>query len=82
MDITRRRLLSFVPATALLTAVNPEPAARAATLKAMADPSQLLANAIAIYAGTAESNARPEVAAKLAALDGTARTWLDRKSVV
>ncbi|MEU4287542.1 polysaccharide lyase family 8 super-sandwich domain-containing protein [Kribbella sp. NPDC026596] len=76
MDITRRRLLSFVPATALLTAVNPAPAARAATLKAMADPSQLLANAIAIYAGTAESNARPEVAAKLAALDSTARTWL------
>ena len=30
MDITRRRLLSFVPATALLTAVNPAPAARAA----------------------------------------------------
>ncbi|WP_405069903.1 polysaccharide lyase beta-sandwich domain-containing protein [Kribbella sp. NBC_01510] len=76
MDITRRRLLSFVPATALLTAVNPAPTARAATLKAMADPSQLLANAIAIYAGTAESNARPEVAAKLAALDSTARTWL------
>ncbi len=76
MDITRRRLLSFVPATALLTAVNPAPSARAATLKTMADPSQLLANAIAIYAGTAESNARPEVAAKLAALDSTARTWL------
>ena len=76
MDITRRRLLSFVPATALLTAVNPAPTARAATLKAVADPSQLLANAIAIYAGTAESNARPEVAAKLATVDNTARTWL------
>ena len=36
----------------------------------------MLANAIAIFAGTAESNARPEVAAKLAALDSTARTWL------
>lgn len=76
MDLTRRRLLSFVPATALLTAVNPAPAARA-TLGAMsADPSQLLANAIAIYAGTAESNARPEVAAKVTAIDTTARTWL------
>ncbi|TCC20766.1 polysaccharide lyase family 8 super-sandwich domain-containing protein [Kribbella speibonae] len=76
MDLTRRRLLSFVPATALLTAVNPAPAARA-TLGAMtADPSQLLANVIAIYAGTAESNARPEVAAKVTAIDNTARTWL------
>ena len=76
MDLTRRRLLSFVPATALLTAVNPAPAAHA-TLDAMnADPSQLLANAIAIYTGTAESNARPEVAAKVTAIDTTARTWL------
>ncbi|MFI7059621.1 polysaccharide lyase family 8 super-sandwich domain-containing protein [Kribbella sp. NPDC050124] len=78
MDITRRRLLSFVPATALLTAVNPAPTARAgATIAALeADASQLLANAVAVYAGTAESNARPEVAAKLANLDATARTWL------
>jgi len=77
VDITRRRLLSFVPATALLTAVNPAPSARAATLTTRAaDPSQLLANAIAIYAGTAESNVRPEVAAKVAAIDSTARTWL------
>ncbi|MGW6283070.1 polysaccharide lyase family 8 super-sandwich domain-containing protein [Kribbella sp. NPDC055071] len=73
MDITRRRLLSFVPATALLTAVNPAPGARAATT---GDINPLLTNAIAIYAGTAESNARPEVAAKLASLDSTARTWL------
>jgi DNA helicase-2/ATP-dependent DNA helicase PcrA len=70
VDITRRRLLSFVPATALLTAVNPAPAARAATMTAVTmtsvegDASQLLANAVAIHAGTAESNARPEVAAK------------------
>ena len=70
MQITRRRLLSFVPAAALLTAVRP--------LDAFAAPSenQLLANAIAIFAGTDESNARPEVAAKLAAMDQTARTWL------
>ncbi|WP_432884014.1 polysaccharide lyase family 8 super-sandwich domain-containing protein [Kribbella sp. CA-245084] len=76
MDITRRRLLSFVPATALLTAVNPAPSARADGRTVTADPSQLLANAIAIYAGTAESNARSEVAAKVAAIDSTARTWL------
>ncbi|HZX05966.1 polysaccharide lyase family 8 super-sandwich domain-containing protein [Kribbella sp.] len=72
MELTRRRLLSFVPATALLTAVRPAGTAAAAT----ADPGQLLTNAIAIYAGTAESNARPEVAAKVAAIDSTARTWL------
>ncbi|MEU4190274.1 polysaccharide lyase family 8 super-sandwich domain-containing protein [Kribbella sp. NPDC026611] len=71
MDLTRRRLLSFVPATALLTAVAP--AARATSASA---PSQLLTNALVIYAGTPESNARPEVAAKLTAMDNTARTWL------
>ncbi|HEY4571368.1 MAG TPA: silent information regulator protein Sir2, partial [Kribbella sp.] len=75
MHITRRCLLSVVPATALLTAVNPAPAARAARAIS-ADPNRLLTNAIAIYAGTAESNARPEVAAKLTAIDNTARTWL------
>jgi hyaluronate lyase len=76
VEITRRRLLSFVPATALLTAVNPAQAAHATMGAVSADPGQLLANAIAIYAGTAESNARPEVAAKVAAIDSTARTWL------
>jgi len=70
VQISRRRLLSFVPAAALLTAVRP--------LDALAAPAEnrLLANAIAIFAGTDESNARPEVAAKLAAMDQTARTWL------
>ncbi|MFF0265762.1 polysaccharide lyase family 8 super-sandwich domain-containing protein [Kribbella sp. NPDC004536] len=70
MELSRRRLLSFVPATALLTAVRPASAAHAA------EPNLLLRNMIAIYAGTAESNARPEVAAKVAAIDSTARTWL------
>jgi len=55
VDLTRRRLLSFVPATALLTAVNPAPAAHATRGAMTADPSQLLANAIAIYAGTPAS---------------------------
>ena len=82
MDITRRRLLSFVPAAALLTAVNPAPASasgpastRAETGQA-AGTAQLLANLVGIFAGTPESNQRPEVKAKLAALDQTARTWL------
>jgi hyaluronate lyase len=72
VEITRRRLLSFVPAAALLTAVRPV----AATAVGLTGSAQLLVNAIAIFAGTEESNARPEVAAKLAAIDQTARTWL------
>jgi hyaluronate lyase len=72
VEITRRRLLSFVPAAALLTAVRPA----AATAVGLTGSAQLLVNAIAIFAGTEESNARPEVAAKLAAIDQTARTWL------
>jgi hyaluronate lyase len=75
VEITRRRLLSFVPAAALLSAVRPA-AATAAGVDATAAEAQLLTNAIAIFAGTDESNARPEVAAKLATLDQTARTWL------
>ncbi len=78
MELSRRRLLSFVPAAALLTAVHPAPAS-AAGLSAEAEaagPEQLLTNLVGIFTGTAESNARPEVAAKLAALDQTARTWL------
>jgi hyaluronate lyase len=77
MDITRRRLLSFVPAAALLTAVNPAPAGAAPPTGARSTGADsLLTNLVAIFAGTPESNARPEVKAKLAALDQTARTWL------
>jgi hyaluronate lyase len=83
VELSRRRLLSFVPAATLLTAVNPAPASAArlpaptsAADAADAGPEQLLANLAGIFTGTAESNARPEVAAKLTALDQTARTWL------
>jgi polysaccharide lyase family 8-like protein len=72
VHITRRRLLSFVPAAALLTAV--EPASAQAT--SSSEAARLLANAVAIFAGTPESNARAEVRAKLTAIDQTARTWL------
>ena len=40
------------------------------------DYAGLRANTLAIFAGTTESNDRPEVAAKLAGIDQTARTWL------
>jgi len=76
VDITRRRLLSFVPAAALLTAVNPAPAGAATQQAGASEAARLLANAIAVFAGTPESNARPEVKAKLATIDQTARTWL------
>lgn len=89
MDITRRRMLSFVPAAALLTAVKPAPANAATTAtaataattstgraEATAGTAQLLANLVVVFAGTPESNARPEVATKLATIDQTARTWL------
>ncbi|MGH3648333.1 MAG: polysaccharide lyase family 8 super-sandwich domain-containing protein, partial [Micromonosporaceae bacterium] len=42
------------------------------------DTARLLANTVAIFAGTAESNARAEVADKLAGIERTARTWLAR----
>nr|WP_238355196.1 polysaccharide lyase family 8 super-sandwich domain-containing protein [Kribbella sandramycini] len=58
-----------------MSAVHPVRPARAAT-DAPGGAGLLLSNAIAIYAGTAASNTRPEVAAKLTALDATARTWL------
>ena len=69
MSISRRALLSIPPAAALL-AVAPA-GARAAT--PTDDHAALIGNTVAMFAGTAESNARPEVAAKLAAdrVDGT-----------
>ncbi|WP_020389106.1 polysaccharide lyase family 8 super-sandwich domain-containing protein [Kribbella catacumbae] len=77
MEITRRRLLSFVPAAALLSAVNPAPAGAGPNrIASSSEAARLLANAVAVFAGTPESNARPEVQAKLATLDQTARTWL------
>ncbi|MEV6284279.1 polysaccharide lyase family 8 super-sandwich domain-containing protein [Kribbella sp. NPDC051770] len=80
MELSRRRLLSFVPAATLLTAVHPAVASAAdpvvAGEAADAGPEQLLTNLAGIFTGTAESNARPAVAAKLAAMDQTARTWL------
>ncbi|MEV8377814.1 polysaccharide lyase family 8 super-sandwich domain-containing protein [Kribbella sp. NPDC056861] len=69
MQLSRRRLLSFVPAAALLTAVRPASAAAS-------EAPRLLGNLLAIFTGTPESNARPEVKAKLATLDQTARTRL------
>ncbi|MGH3486903.1 MAG: polysaccharide lyase family 8 super-sandwich domain-containing protein [Actinopolymorphaceae bacterium] len=84
MEITRRSLLSLLPATRLLTMATPRHASAAATISAtesapggtVTDMTRLVDNTHAIFAGTLESNARPEVAAKLAGIDQTARAHL------
>ncbi|ACQ78439.1 polysaccharide lyase 8 alpha-helical [Beutenbergia cavernae DSM 12333] len=72
MQLSRRQVLAMVPAGALLAIAAP----MRAYADTPADHARLLANAVAIFAGTAESNARPEAAAKLAAIQTTARTRL------
>ncbi|WP_433515228.1 polysaccharide lyase family 8 super-sandwich domain-containing protein [Nonomuraea sp. CA-143628] len=69
--MSRRQVLSLLPAAGLLAAV-PSPSYAAAGV----DHARLLANTVAMFAGTPEVNARPEVAAKLAAILNTARQRL------
>ncbi|MCG5219468.1 polysaccharide lyase family 8 super-sandwich domain-containing protein [Streptosporangium soli] len=68
--MSRRQVLSLLPAAGLLTVASPS--------RAMAgiDHARLLTNTVAIFAGTPEVNARPEVAGKLAAIVSTARQRL------
>ena len=75
--MSRRAVLSTIPAAALLAVAQPlrARAAEPAT-EATADYAALIANTVAMFTGTAQSNARPEVAEKLAAIDATARGWL------
>ncbi|TLS46701.1 silent information regulator protein Sir2 [Streptomyces montanus] len=73
MEITRRRLLSALSAAGLLTVI---PSRSASAAEIAAGSARLLANTVAVFAGTAESNARPETAVKLAAIDQAARTNL------
>ncbi len=68
--ISRRQVLSLLPAAGLAAWASP---VRAAT---GVDHARLLANTVAIFAGTPEVNARPEVAGKLAAILRTARQRL------
>ncbi|BBB01505.1 putative polysaccharide lyase, family 8 [Actinacidiphila reveromycinica] len=86
MQISRRTLIAALPATALPAAARPSragaagvpPAAAPAPVPAgtPADRATVLANTVAVFAGTDRSNARPETAAKLAAMAATARTRL------
>ncbi|MBP0458132.1 polysaccharide lyase family 8 super-sandwich domain-containing protein [Streptomyces montanisoli] len=81
MPISRRALLSSLPAGALLAAASPGEARALTTAAgggaagdaAAGDPAAVLASTVALLAGTAESNARPEAAKKLAAVEATAR---------
>ncbi len=81
MSISRRSLLSIIPAASLL-AVVPPLRARAGTrpdtvaTDAPTDHAAILRNTVAIFAGTTDSNARTEVGAKLAAIDSAAHSHL------
>ncbi|TXS57804.1 polysaccharide lyase family 8 super-sandwich domain-containing protein [Streptomyces sp. t39] len=80
MHFSRRALLSLLPTATVLAVTGPGAAAAplpaAPAAGGAADRALLLANTLAVFAGTAESNARPEVAAKLAAVEATALTRL------
>ncbi|MFI7635100.1 polysaccharide lyase family 8 super-sandwich domain-containing protein [Nonomuraea sp. NPDC049400] len=69
-QLSRRQVLSLLPAAGLLAAASPSRAA------AGVDHARLVANTVAVLAGTPDVNARPEVAGKLAAIAGTARQRL------
>ncbi|MFJ6632404.1 polysaccharide lyase family 8 super-sandwich domain-containing protein [Streptomyces sp. NPDC091376] len=73
MEISRRRLLSALSAAGLLSVV---PSRSATADEVAAGSARLLANTVAVFAGTAETNARPETAPKLAAVVRAARTNL------
>ncbi|MCA1219608.1 polysaccharide lyase family 8 super-sandwich domain-containing protein [Streptomyces sp. 8L] len=77
MPISRRTLLSSLPAGALaMAAAAPRAAALAPGAATAGDPAVLAANTVALLAGTAASSARPEAAARLAAIESTARARL------
>lgn len=70
-QFSRRQVLSLLPAAGVLASMA-SPARAAAGI----DHARLLANTVAIHAGTPDVNARPEVAGKLAAILRTARQRL------
>lgn len=79
-QLSRRQVLSLIPAAGLLTVASPVRAFASTDVSSTvsADHAQLLSNTVGIFAGTADSNARPEVADKLASIESTARNRLSR----
>ncbi|QIP85387.1 silent information regulator protein Sir2 [Streptomyces sp. Tu 2975] len=81
MEFSRRSVLSVIPAATLLAVAQPlraraAPRVRSSAAGQAADHETLLRNTMAVFAGTAEANARPEVAPKLAAITSAARSRL------
>ncbi|MFF3689913.1 polysaccharide lyase family 8 super-sandwich domain-containing protein [Streptomyces sp. NPDC002187] len=84
MHISRRTLLSMFPAATVAAAAQPSahaaPQPRADTDTdtegTPSDHAALISNTVAVFAGTAESNARPDVAPKTASIESTARARL------
>ncbi|NUW37350.1 silent information regulator protein Sir2 [Nonomuraea sp. SMC257] len=66
--MSRRQVLSLLPAAGLLAAAAPAQARTSAGI----DHARLIANTVAMLAGTPDVNARPEVAPKLASILATA----------
>src|SRR5690242_19435951 len=73
MSMSRRTLLSMVPAATLVAAARPGRALAAADND---EHTTVIGITVTMFAGTAASNARPEVAAKLASIVAAARTRL------
>ncbi|MFF0793821.1 polysaccharide lyase family 8 super-sandwich domain-containing protein [Streptomyces spiralis] len=81
MQTSRRALLSVFPAATLLAVAQPLRAwgvsrPDGTVADTAADHAVLIGNVVAMFAGTADSNARPEVGPKLASIDSTARARL------
>lgn len=75
VHISRRHLLALAPAGLALAALRPRLQARA---EAVNDHDRLLANTVAMVAGTVEVNAHPAAAASLQRIHDTARTRLSQ----
>ncbi|WP_051844718.1 polysaccharide lyase family 8 super-sandwich domain-containing protein [Streptomyces sp. NRRL S-813] len=81
MQPSRRALLSVFPAATLLAVAQPlrawgVPRPDGTGAVAAADHAVLIGNVVAMFAGTADSNARSEVGPKLASIDSSARARL------
>ncbi|MBN6056092.1 silent information regulator protein Sir2, partial [Nonomuraea sp. RK-328] len=70
--MSRRQVLSLLPAAGLLAAAAPAYARTSTGI----DHARLIANTVAMLAGTPDVNTRPEVAPKLASILATARQRL------
>ncbi|MFF8281715.1 polysaccharide lyase family 8 super-sandwich domain-containing protein [Streptomyces albus] len=79
MEIARRHVLSLLSAAGLAAVIPARPAEAGSASRAPVGSTgtgRLLANAVAALAGTPASNARPETAPKLAAIDKAAAAHL------